>query len=103
MKEGAPNSPTDSVPHNLKQRERQANTMDRTPTKPELPAYRIAGYSAMAAPLMSMLEQSEYHDPAGVADFRERVNRIIPAKPGFLRSEERRVGKECRSRGGGTE
>lgn len=52
--------------------------------KPELPTKRIAGYKAMAKVILSMWEVPEYYDPAGVSDFRETVNRLVPTKPGFL-------------------
>jgi hypothetical protein len=58
--------------------------MIHTASKPELAPDRIAGYSAMANAIITMFERSDYHDPAGPADFQERVDRLIPVKPGFL-------------------
>lgn len=51
---------------------------------PELAPERIAGYMAMAEPLLSMWEVSDFHDPMGESDFRELVYRLVPHKPGFL-------------------
>lgn len=55
-----------------------------TQTRPELSTERITGYKAMARQVVHMLERSDYHDPAGAAEFREAVDRLVPCKPGFL-------------------
>lgn len=55
-----------------------------TQTRPELDTERITGYKAMARQVVHMLERSDYHDPAGAAEFQEAVDRLVPCKPGFL-------------------
>src|SRR5699024_12767677 len=50
---------------------------------PELAPERIAGYMAMAEPLLSMWEVSDFHDPMGESDFRKLVYSLVPHKAGF--------------------
>lgn len=58
--------------------------MTYTKTTPQIPAERIAGYRAMANAIITMFEKSDYYDPAGLDMFQERVERLIPVRPGFL-------------------
>ena len=50
----------------------------------KIPAERIVGYRSMANAIITMFERSDFYDPAGPDMFQERVERLIPVRPGFL-------------------
>lgn len=59
-------------------------TFTQIDPRTKIPAERIVGYRAMANAIITMFERSDFYDPAGLDMFQERVERLIPVRPGFL-------------------